>query len=66
MPDAGGAEALRVLGRHLQAGRLLEPVGGEHHAAGELAELADRPRAQPGLRQRRGDEVGVEPGSPQP
>ena len=66
VPHPRSPEALGVLRSHLQAGRLLEPVGGEDHPAGEVAELADGPGAQPRLGQRRGDQVGVEPGGPQP
>ena len=64
--DAGGAVALGVLRGDAEAGGLLQPVGGEHHAAGELAELLDGPRAQPGLVERGRHEVRVEAGAAQP
>ena len=64
--DARGAEPLGVLGGDAESGGLLQAVGGEHHAAGELAELVDRPGPQPRLVEGGGDEVGVEARVAQP
>src|SRR5690606_4345122 len=63
---AGLPEPARVVGRDREAGRLLEPFGGEEHAVGEVAELLAGLRAQPRLGERGGDELGVEAFRAQP
>ena len=56
---------MRVRGRDLDPGRLLEPVGGEEQVIGEVAELGARPGAQAGLGEGRGHQLGIVAGAPQ-
>ena len=56
--DAGRGETLRMPGRHVEPGGLLQAGLGEEHLAGELAELGLGPGPQPGLGQHRGDQFG--------
>ena len=52
---AGGPHPGRAVLGDRQPGGLLEPVGGEVHPAGEVAELRLRPAAQLHLGEGRGD-----------
>ncbi len=64
-PDTGLDEPSCVPGRQLRSGRLLQPVGGEEHPGGLLAELGARPGPQLGLVQGGGDQLRIVTGSPQ-
>ena len=64
--QARGGEAPGVPGRDLEPAGLLQPVGGEEHPVGELAELRSGPGAQSQLGEEGSRPRGVEPVGAQP